>query len=539
MRAKNASVVINPRTGQNIVKITDVLAVLAAAGWKTNIGIKEYGGHTMEMANEAANDGRDLVIAYGGDGTLNQVVNGVLNSKGSHSIVGVIPGGTANVWAGEVGVPIDPVKAALSLVNSEARKVDIGHVAIEHIAFPHTNEQDALQIQPEQQKHAKRKTKLSKGTSEVKHHFLLMAGLGIDAAIMGNVSKPLKYRIGPLAVGLSAAKELSTPHSFPIEIRLGSDSYEQEPLWKGEAVQVVIGNTRRYGDIAEMTPDAYIDDGILDVCVITAGDPLSTMQQISSLLLRRKPDNLSAEYFHDAHLSITVPSSVPMQLDGSAVKLKDYMEKAEYEKLQLATTSEHVMITYRFDALPRALDVAIPNAYNDELFEYSNSREEPPKNHVQEGEEHKKSHVKAHHHHKKDETPQTGPQKRTEAEESRATAQLEQHEKDDKKREEDIRKDLPGLVNSLLTNGRKVTVVGKAPNPEKQNTFIIAGGSVKQSTGETKPVAVIVNGDTTILNREGERITSSALRNVQEGMVLVVEGKKSKRGVIEATRMVM
>ncbi len=542
MRAKNASVVINPRTGQNIAKITDVLAVLSAAGWKTNIAIKEYGGHSMELANEAADKGRNLVIAYGGDGTLNQVVNGVLASKDPHSIVGVIPGGTANVWAGEVGIPIDPVKAALSLVNSEAHKVDIGQVAIENIVFSNGNGQE--QTSTEEQKTTKKKIKVSKGSSKCKHHFLLMAGLGIDAAIMGNVSKPLKYRIGPLAVGLSAAKELPSHRSFPIEIRTGSDTHDTEPLWKGEAAQVVIGNTRRYGDIAEMTPDAYIDDGVLDVCVITAGDPLSTMQQISSLLLRRKPDNLSAEYFHGAHLSITVPASVPMQLDGSAVRLKDYLEKADYDAIQQATTSEHIMITYRFDALPHALEVAIPNAYNDALFENSNSRDETaqnrPNDHANESESHKKSHVKTHHHHHKDdEHPQTEQQQQTEAEEVRPVEQPDAEQEDSKKREEDIRKELPGLVSSLLTNGRKVTVVGKAPNPEKKGTYIIAGGSIKQATGETKPVAVVVNSDTTILNREGARVSLNAVRNVQEGMVLVVEGKKSKRGVIEATRMVM
>ena len=531
MRAKNASVVINPRTGQNIAKITDVLAVLSAAGWKTNIAIKEYGGHTMELANEAANDGRNLVIAYGGDGTLNQVVNGVLTSKGPHSIVGVIPGGTANVWAGEVGIPIDPVKAALSLVNSEARKVDVGHVAIENIVFSNGDGQETT----------KKKIKLSKGRGQ--QHFLLMAGLGIDAAIMGNVSKPLKYRIGPLAVGLSAAKELPTHRSFPIEIRTGSNSHDTEPTWKGEAAQVVIGNTRRYGDIAEMTPDAYIDDGVLDVCVITAGDPLSTMQQLSSLLLRRKPDNLSAEYFHGAHLSITVPASVPMQLDGSPVKLKDCLEKADYEALQHAPNSEHVMITYRFDALPHALEIAIPNVYNDALFESSNSRDETaqnrPNDHANEHEEHKKSHVKTHHHHKDNENPQTEQQQRTEAEESQPIAQPDEQQEENKKHEDDIRKEIPGLISSLLTAGRKVTVVGKAPNPEKKDTYIIAGGTVKQATGEIKPVAVVVNGDTAILNREGVRVSLDVVRNLQEGMVLVVEGKKSKRGVIEATRMVM
>src|SRR5205823_11439992 len=93
MHCKKACLVINPRSGENLAKIADVIAVLSAAGWNTTIRIKEYGGHSMELATEAVEEGYDLVIAYGGDGTLNQVVNGVMNAKGQHSIVGIIPGG--------------------------------------------------------------------------------------------------------------------------------------------------------------------------------------------------------------------------------------------------------------------------------------------------------------------------------------------------------------------------------------------------------------------------------------------------------------
>src|SRR5438093_6337867 len=139
MKSKHACLVINPRAGQNIAKLTDVMAVLSAAGWKTNIAIKEYGGHSMELANAGAQGGCDLVIGYGGDGTLNNIVNGVMNAKGQQSIVAVIPGGTTNVWASEVGIPVDPVKASLTLVNSEARKVDIGHVEVESLTFPDTS----------------------------------------------------------------------------------------------------------------------------------------------------------------------------------------------------------------------------------------------------------------------------------------------------------------------------------------------------------------------------------------------------------------
>src|SRR5581483_9845848 len=116
MHCKNVSLIINPRTGQNVAKLPDILAVLSAAGWKSQIALKEYGRQVMKLARTSARAGSDLVIAYGGDGTLNQVVNGVMSAKKRRSIVGILPGGTANVWASEIGVPVDPVKSALTLV---------------------------------------------------------------------------------------------------------------------------------------------------------------------------------------------------------------------------------------------------------------------------------------------------------------------------------------------------------------------------------------------------------------------------------------
>src|SRR5947209_6914767 len=197
MKGKRAYLVINPHAGQNVTRLTDLVAVLSAAGWRTDIAIKEYGGHSMELATKAAKDNCDLVIAYGGDGTLSQVLNGVMNVKGHQSIVGVIPGGTANVWAAEIGVPNDPVKAALTLCNSEVHRVDIGHVEVQGLTFPDVAQDDSNKRQ--QKKGQKARKREVKAPSKARHHFLLMAGLGIDAAIMEHVSKSFKYRVGQMA----------------------------------------------------------------------------------------------------------------------------------------------------------------------------------------------------------------------------------------------------------------------------------------------------------------------------------------------------
>ena len=505
MHCKRACLVINPRAGENLAKIADIIAVLSAAGWDATIRIKEYGGHSMELSTEAAKQGYDLVIAYGGDGTLNQVVNGVMNAKGQHSIVGLIPGGTANVWASEIGIPTDPVKAALTLVGSEVRKVDIGHAEVQGLTFPDTTTGDQDQQQSTDKKGHKRKVK---ATPKAKHHFLLMAGLGIDASIMSGVSKPLKYKIGPLAVGVSAVKKLPEQHPFPVEIRANGGGRDGEVLWQGEALQVIIGNTRRYADVVQMTPNAYIDDGVLDVCVITAGNPLTTVQQITSLLLRRKPDNMTAEYFHGTHLSISVPASIDLQLDGSAVKLKDYLSKSDRKALQQVDDADHVMVNYQFDAMPRALHVAIPSTYNNTLFEDAPGKSKP---HAEE-------------------------QQHADEEQSHAEAQQEDSSQHDGKGSEETH---PEIVEALLQHGRTVKVVGVGPGPDKKHTYIIAGGTAKQATGEIKPVAVCINGDTTVIKRTGEPAPPAVVGELQEGAEIVAEGKKSKRGVIPAKRVVV
>ena len=288
-------------------------------------------------------------------------------------------------------------------------------------------------------------------------------------------------------------------------------------LWKGEALQVVIGNTRHYADIVQMTPDAYIDDGMLDVCVMTAGDPLTTMQQLVSLLLRRTPDHLSAEYFHGAHLSISVPASIALQLDGSAVKLKDYLSKTDHEALVHADDVAQVMVTYLFAALPHALQVAIPRAYDDSLFQASDSADQQPEESAQAPAE----------------------QKQDQSSQQQKDEQLQDQQQHHGKQSEQERQEALEQVKALLSHGRKVTVVGISANPGKKETYIVAGSATKQRTGETLPVAVSIDKRATVRRQTGEDVASAVVRTLHEGDTIVVEGKKSKRGTIRATQVVI
>ena len=337
MTCRTACLIIRPRMGTHRARLTDILAVFSAAGWKTETAFDAPGAHTMQLAKDAAEAGYDLVIAYGGDGTLNQVVNGVMAAKRRGCIIGHIPGGTANVWAHEIGMPEAPAGASRLLVNSEERKVDLGFVELAWPPLPPGT---------------------TDGANIGEHHFVLMAGLGLDAAILRRVSTRLKEKIGAAAVVLAAVQAVPCHHAFPIEIRSSGAGGDEGVLWEGRALQVIVGNTRRYGNIAVVTPGAYIDDGVLDVCVVTAGSLFTTLGQILSILLHRKPGRGHARYFQGAHFWISVPASVDLQLDGGVVELKD----------RLAAPDRTALITYRFDAVPRALGVAIPRTYDGALF---------------------------------------------------------------------------------------------------------------------------------------------------------------------------
>jgi diacylglycerol kinase (ATP) len=309
-----ACLITNPRSGRGGIDLTEILLVLDAQGWDVTVRAKQHGGHATELAQQAAAEGFNVVVDCGGDGTLSEIVGGVV---GTDVAVGTLPGGTINLWSKEVGISKRLRVAAMQLASAERHRLDVGHISI---------------------------------NGKHDEHFLLMAGLGVDGAIVERVDRQLKNRIGPLATGLAAMRALPSLKAVEVEAEMDGGV-----TWKGTVSQVIVGNTRRYAGFTEITNRAFADDGFFDICFITAAGPLSASRQLGSLLLRQRPSDASAEYYRSASLTLHSPRLLPAQLDGGRMNLEEKELDGETE--------------YRFTLRAQAVSLLVPRTYNGDLFQ--------------------------------------------------------------------------------------------------------------------------------------------------------------------------
>lgn len=305
-----ACLITNPRSGRGGIDLAAALPILKAHGWEAVVRRKLKGGMATTLARQAAEEGFDVVVNCGGDGTLREIVGGLV---GTNVALGCLPGGTVNLWTKELGISPRLEVATRQLIGSVRRKVDTGQV------------------------------KINGGKS---HHFLLMAGLGFDGTVMARVSKPLKNRVGRLAVGLAGLLSLTSFAPVDIQAEIG------DLHWSGRTAQIVVGNTRLYGGFTRLTPQALADDGQLDICLLTALDPLSLARQLYPLLVKQEPNLQSAEIYRSGRISISSPKPLPLQLDGGAVK---------YKKAGGPTN-------YTFSVIAQGLTVLVPANYSGALF---------------------------------------------------------------------------------------------------------------------------------------------------------------------------
>ena len=273
-------IIDNPWSFRGAYPVRAIEPILAAAGWRWRVYSRVRGGATAPLVARALDDGAGLVVAAGGDGTLRDVAS-VVATTGVP--LGVLPGGTANVFAREMGIPIAPAAAAWALVEGVERTMDLGRVTLADGRWA---------------------------------RFVIAAGLGLDGAILRATLPGLKRLVGPVAI--AAATLAVVPGWRTRQVRVSVDG---RTGWEGPAWQLIVGNTRLYANLVWPNPLARPDDGLLDLCLLP-GVPVPRLLRLGvELAVRRVPPADGAVWLVGRSIRIDVTDGgLPLQLDGTPVR---------------------------------------------------------------------------------------------------------------------------------------------------------------------------------------------------------------------------
>lgn len=226
-------------------------------------------GHGRNIAREVAAAGFDLAIAWGGDGTLNEVAGGLIESS---TAMGVLPGGTVNVFAREVGIPLK-LDGALDVIES-------GRISRIPIGFAD------------------------------ERPFLLMAGVGLDGEVVYRLKAGFKDALGAFAFWLDGFRLLASYPMTPLRIRaLGRDIV---------GTGLIAGKIRLYGPRYRITPDARLEEPELDVVVFKGAKRRDYLRYLLGVLGHFHLKFRDVEHFKTDGLTVEVEDGAPVrfQLDG-------------------------------------------------------------------------------------------------------------------------------------------------------------------------------------------------------------------------------
>lgn len=271
--------VFNPAAGQLRIRrqIDEVVQYLNEQGWDVDLRVTEKRGDATRYASEAVRCEYDVVVAAGGDGTVNETINGDL--VGSRVRFGVLPLGTTNVFALEVGIPVSNalivrplLDSARVLVDGRTRRIDVGQAG--------------------------------------GRYFILMGGVGLDAEAGRHVQPEAKRWFGALAyvpAGLIAAKSFVGKRMV---IEMDGD------VVRTRAVLITVSNTRLYGGFVHMAPKACLDDGLLDVCIFRGRNVTQAFfSHIIGVLSRRHIYDPRVRYHQARRIVIRSARGIPVHVD--------------------------------------------------------------------------------------------------------------------------------------------------------------------------------------------------------------------------------
>ncbi len=303
-----ARLIFNPSAGMRdeSAEIQRAVQVLRQCSWSVEIIQTARGGDATRLAREAATEKLDVLIAVGGDGTVNEVANGLV---GSATALGVLPSGTANVWAKEMGLPLSDLEAAARrLTDAEIRAIDVGEV---------------------------------RGPTIEPRVFVLWSGVGLDALITSDIEpqREMKRRLGALMFWLVGIRDAWSYRGKRATLIVGDKRVRRR------IILALAANTQLYGGIVRIAPNARVDDGLLDFVVFKGTGFWATAWHLIRV-------------FFGAHLrdpQVEIYSVPSVAVDGKNLRVHVDAEPIGFAPVEVCVR-------------PRALRVLVPKTANRNLF---------------------------------------------------------------------------------------------------------------------------------------------------------------------------
>ena len=267
---KRARIIYNPTSGKEMFKraLPDVLIKLEKAGYETSAYATERAGDATKEAERALEQEYDLLIVAGGDGTLNEVVNGIAEQPNLPKL-GIIPMGTVNDFGRALHLPSNIMKAVDVIVNGHTTQVDIGKMN--------------------------------------SRYFINLAAGGKLTEVSYETPSKLKSIVGPFAYYIKGFEML--PQMKAVDIRI---EYDDE-IFQGEALLFLLGLTNSMAGFEKLVPDAKLDDGYFTLIIVEKAN-LAELGHIMTLASRGEHTKHPKVIYKKAK-SVSISSFANMQLN--------------------------------------------------------------------------------------------------------------------------------------------------------------------------------------------------------------------------------
>ncbi len=269
---KSVYIIYNPRSGrprERQIAVEHFSALLRARGFTVEAAATQSPNHATALAHQAVGQ-VDLIIANGGDGTLNEVLQGMV---GSATPLAIWPGGTANVLALDLKLPREPEKIIDLIMHGEQQRICVGRAG--------------------------------------ERYFFFTAGIGLDAEIINAVNKELKQHLGKGAFWIAGFSHLVKWQPTPITLKIDDQLHE--------GTFAVIGNSYGYGGTLSLTPHARLNEDVLDVCLFAGKSKLQYISYLVAALSKKQLAREGVSYFKTRRIEATAPLPLPVQVDGEVI----------------------------------------------------------------------------------------------------------------------------------------------------------------------------------------------------------------------------